>query len=297
MLQDCAYANTKHCFQVPIRRMPAVRPAPAHQLPTSQQQHTQQPRQQPAVQPGLYQTPSTTKPQPAQPQRARKRAKQAAGASTVLLALFSFVVLMGPLGPLQGLTPSLPQQPPQQDAMHSSGAGVVTDGLHSSGRVLMSLPSAAEHMPAGPNDTRLQLLHESRLPKNGVMSLVEGSGENNVALPGHQRHADMRLQGQGWWSQGPDDAPCDSPKSIMLRPCDKAAEQEALEGLKASALLTAKFYLQFAACIHCHCHRKMMWLFIRTKSTLFFLVLQLVALGHKLLYLCCLCQQQVQPQL
>lgn len=220
--------------QVPIQRMPAVRPASAHQLPASEQLHTQQPSQQPAGQPGFYHPPSSTKPQPAQPQRARKRAKQAAGASTVLLALFSFVVLIGPLGPLQGFTPS----PPQQNLMHSSDAGIASDGLHSSGRVLMSLPSAAEHLPARLNDTQLQLLHHNRLPKSGVVSLMEGSGENDVALPGHQT-AEMRLQGQGWWSQGPDDAPYDSPKSIMLRPSDKAAEQQALEGLKASALLIA----------------------------------------------------------
>lgn len=209
--------------------MPAARPTPAHQIPAFGQQHQQQQKsgQQPAAPPGLLPTSSSSQTQPAQPQRVRKRVKQAAGAGTVLLALFSFVVFMGPLGPLQRFAPA------PQDFAHSLSAETTAGELHSSGRVLMSLPSGSEHVPVVLNETQLQLLHDSRLPKNGVVPLMEGSGENDVATPGRPG-AETWLQGQGWWSDGPDHAPFDSPKSIMLKPSDKAAEQQALQGLKAS---------------------------------------------------------------
>lgn len=244
--------------------MPAARPAPAHQLPTAQPQPGQQaagqagPYQpatnsnaQPNAQPGVYQPVGNSKSQSAQPQRARKRVKQAAGAGTVLLALFSFVVLMGPLGPLQGFAPAA-----QQQHVQAGGAGAVNGALHGAGRVLMSLPSGSEHapsnlnnsqlqslslgqsghLPARLNDDHLQLPHDGRHVPHDVMSLMEGSAENDVALP-VQRSVDVTLHVQEWWSSGADNASYDNSKSIMLRPSDKIAEQEALQGLKASLIL------------------------------------------------------------
>lgn len=235
--------TAKLLLQVPIQRMPAARPAPApaHQLPAG----PQQPSQQPSQQSGLHHN-SGSKAQTAQPQRSRKRAKQAAGAGTALLALFSFVVFLGPLGPLQGFSPAA-----QQQQMHTGMTETPGGALHSSGRVLMSLPSGLEHTPAGfnnsqqqqmntvsrsehlparPNDTQLQLPHSSGVAKQGNPAFIEGTGENDVALP-VQNGAEVALHGQAWWLHGANSSYDDS-RSIMLRPSDKVAEQQALQGLK-----------------------------------------------------------------
>lgn len=218
--------------------MPAVRPAPASQLPGfAPTAHQQLP------QPQSNQQPSTIGSQPAQqpqPVRGRKRAKQAATAGTALLALFSFAVFMGPLGSLQGLSQTAPQELPL--GLHNSPADVMRGG----GRVLMSAladPADEQLMSASTlNATHLQFASEPnttqlqyRQKHLSGLYLQEGSGENDVPVEGGTRQQ-SRYQLQNWSPEVSAGAGLQGLQSIVLKPSDKAAEQDALQQLKASLL-------------------------------------------------------------
>ena len=183
------------------------------------------------------------------PAKARKRAKQAAGAGTVLLALFSFVVFLGPLGPMAG---------PSLNALRQSHAalgpathmvlpdpGSLMDHPAGSGRVLMSV--AGEHATdALPVSDVTQLVLPINASFNGqAVSLAEGSGDNgdNGVLVEVQQDDGGVVQsgaaGQGWWSGLLDAAHVEPSKSIVLRPSNREAESQALQGLKVLSRVLA----------------------------------------------------------
>jgi len=178
------------------------------------------------------------------PAKARKRAKQAAGAGTVLLALFSFVVFLGPLGPMAG---------PSLNALGQSHAtlgpathmvlpdpGSLMDHPAGSGRVLMSV--AGEHATdALPVSDVTQLVLPINASFNGqAVSLAEGSGDNGVLVEVQQDDGGVvqsGAAGQGWWSGLLDAAHVEPSKSIVLRPSNREAESQALQGLKVLSLV------------------------------------------------------------
>jgi len=180
------------------------------------------------------------------PAKARKRAKQAAGAGTVLLALFSFVVFLGPLGPMAG---------PSLNALRQSHAalgpathmvlpdpGSLMDHPAGSGRVLMSV--AGEHATdALPVSDVTQLVLPINASFNGqAVSLAEGSGDNGVLVEVQQDDGGVvqsGAAGQGWWSGLLDAAHVEPSKSIVLRPSNREAESQALQGLKVLSLVLA----------------------------------------------------------
>ena len=180
------------------------------------------------------------------PAKARKRAKQAAGAGTVLLALFSFVVFLGPLGPMAG---------PSLNALGQSHAtlgpathmvlpdpGSLMDHPAGSGRVLMSV--AGEHATdALPVSDVTQLVLPINASFNGqAVSLAEGSGDNGVLVEVQQDDGGVvqsGAAGQGWWSGLLDAAHVEPSKSIVLRPSNREAESQALQGLKVPSLVLA----------------------------------------------------------
>lgn len=214
--------------KVPIQKMPASRPA---SVPSSTSSH--QSSQHPAnIQPS------------GPPAKARKRAKQAAGAGTVLLALFSFVVFLGPIGPMAG--PSLnalgrshaPLGPATQ--MVLPGPGSLMDHPSGGGRVLMSVDgeNVTDALPVS-NETQLVLPINASFSGQAI-SLAEGSGDNGVLLEVLQDDGGVvqsGAAGQGWWSGLLDAAHVEPSRSIVLRPSNREAESQALQGLKDLAPL------------------------------------------------------------
>ena len=167
------------------------------------------------------------------PAKARKRAKQAAGAGTVLLALFSFVIFLGPLGPMAGPGPPLgpalglghlevSQGMPASDSM--------TPHM-SSGRVLMAVgPNTSDTVDSSSQDNQTVLVlpaNQSFLQED--LSTAEGSGESI----GRDTHpAQGQVIGEGWWPRVVEAGHVEPFKSIVLRPSNKKAESQALQGLK-----------------------------------------------------------------
>ena len=208
--------------------MPASRPA---SVPSSTSSH--QSSQHPAnIQPS------------GPPAKARKRAKQAAGAGTVLLALFSFVVFLGPIGPMAG--PSLnalgrshaPLGPATQ--MVLPGPGSLMDHPSGGGRVLMSVDgeNVTDALPVS-NETQLVLPINASFSGQAI-SLAEGSGDNGVLLEVLQDDGGVvqsGAAGQGWWSGLLDAAHVEPSRSIVLRPSNREAESQALQGLKVVSLI------------------------------------------------------------
>ncbi len=180
------------------------------------------------------------------PAKARKRAKQAAGAGTVLLALFSFVVFLGPLGPMAGPSLNTPGQshgplgPTTRMVLPDPGS--LMDHPSGGGRVLMSVAgdNATDVLPVS-NETQLVLPINASF--NGqAMSLAEGSGDNGVLLEVRQDDGGVvqsGAAGQGWWLGLLDAAHVEPSKSIVLKPSNREAESQALQGLKVPSLVLA----------------------------------------------------------
>ena len=216
------------CNQVPIQKMPAVRPSPAasHMLSSSSSRQSSQH--------------ATNVQSPAQPAQARKRAKQAAGAGTVLLALFSFVIFLGPLGPLagQGLwsgpAPGLghlgsSQGLPASDSMTPHIGG---------GRVLMAVGTNTSDMLDSSSQENQTVLV---IPANQsffeeVLSIAEGSGESTGS---ENRPGQGQITGEAWWPRVMEAGHVEPSKSIVLRPSNKKAESQALQGLKVNSQWSA----------------------------------------------------------
>ncbi|KAL3144021.1 hypothetical protein ABBQ32_003825 [Trebouxia sp. C0010 RCD-2024] len=211
--------------KVPIQKMPPSRPAPAS---------SHMPSGTASQRPAAAQSSG-------QPSKARKRAKQAAGASTVLLALFSFVVFLGPLGPAAG--PRLSGSTPALGHPHSAGLlpGSASMGGHiGSGRVLMGIGSNASDAQEVPfslqhNQTALALPVEDSLflPDEGL-SMAEDSQE---AVVGDNFSGQGKVVSPGRWGGVLEAAPVAPIKSLVLRPSNKQAEVQALQGLKDLAPL------------------------------------------------------------
>ncbi len=179
------------------------------------------------------------------PAKARKRAKQAAGAGTVLLALFSFVVFLGPLGPMAG--PSLnalgQSHAPLGPATHMvlPDPGSLMDHPSGGGRVLMSV-GGENVTDASPVSNETQLVPIDASFNGQAMSLAEGSGDNGVLVEVRQDDGGVVQSGaggQGWWSGLLDAAHVEPSKSIVLRPSNREAESQALQGLKVVSLVLA----------------------------------------------------------
>lgn len=213
--------------QVPIQKMPPSRPAPAS---------SHMPSGTASQRPAAAQSSG-------QPSKARKRAKQAAGASTVLLALFSFVVFLGPLGPAAG--PRLSGSTPALGHPHSAGLlpGSASMGGHiGSGRVLMGIGSNASDAQEVPfslqhNQTALALPVEDSLflPDEGL-SMAEDSQE---AVVGDNFSGQGKVVSPGRWGGVLEAAPVAPIKSLVLRPSNKQAEVQALQGLKVTSEVPA----------------------------------------------------------
>lgn len=205
-------------MQVPIQKMPAARPAPAG-----------------SAQFGASSQHRANSQSAGQPSKARKRAKQAAGAGTIMLALFSFVVFMGPFGPLAG--PRLSGPAP---ALGHSGSAPLLPGSESlaghmgSGRVLMAVGSNSSDVlddSLQHNQTTLELpVDNSLLLRREIVSTSEGSDESVVS----DNFSDQgKLVSQGWLGGRELEASHVEPlKSVVLRPSNKNAEVQALQGLK-----------------------------------------------------------------
>ena len=201
--------------------MPAARPAPASsaQFGTSKQHHA-------------------TNQSASQASKARKRAKQAAGAGTLLLALFSFVVFLGPLGPLSGprLSVSAPDLGHLGSAPFLPGSESMA-GHTGSGRILMAvgsntsdvLDSSLQH-----NQTALELpVNNSLLLRKAIALTTDGSDESFVA-DNFSDHG--KVVSQGWLGGRVLEAGHVEPfKSVVLRPSNKNAEVQALQGLKVTS--------------------------------------------------------------
>ena len=177
------------------------------------------------------------------PAKARKRAKQAAGAGTVLLALFSFVVFLGPFSPMAG--PSMQSMShgriPQGDThMVLPDFGSSMDHPMGGGRVLMAagVENATVASPNS-NETQLVLPNNSSFDGQAVL-LAEGSDDNGALVNvRHDRGLDTdNVSGKGWWSGLLEAAHVEPSKSIVLRPSNREAESQALQGLKVALTLT-----------------------------------------------------------
>lgn len=212
--QRAAHADMIEVYfvaQVPIQKLPAARPAPAGraQFGASSQHHA---HSQSA----------------GQPSKARKRAKQVAGAGTILLALFSFVVFLGPLGPLAGprLSGSAPFLPGSESMVSHTGSGrvLMAVGSNSSDDLDNSLPH---------NRTALELPVYNFLPVQ-VVAPTEGSDESLVA----DNFSDQgKVVSRGWGGGRVMEAGHVAPfKSVVLRPSNKKAEVQALQGLKVTSV-------------------------------------------------------------
>lgn len=221
----CAVHQVSLATQVPIQKMPAARPAPAgsHAQIGAHSQH--------------YASNQSS----GQPSKARKRAKQAAGAGTVLLALFSFVVVLGPLGPLAGprLSGSAPDLGHLGSAPFPGSEGVA--GRMGSGRVLMAVGSNSsdvldkpqQHNPAQQKNLELPVNNSLLVGQAGVLT-AEGNDQSMVAdnFSGHGE-----VVSQGWLGGAVvEGAPVEPLKSVVLRPSNKKAEGQALQGLKVHSL-------------------------------------------------------------
>jgi len=123
--------------------------------------------------------------------------------------------------------------------------GSLMDHPSGGGRVLMSVggESATDALPVS-NETQLVLPINASF--NGqAMSLAEGSGDNgdNGVLVEVQQDDGGVVQsgaaGQGWWSGLLDAAHVEPSKSIVLRPSNREAESQALQGLKVLSLVLA----------------------------------------------------------
>ena len=173
------------------------------------------------------------------PAKARKRAKQAAGAGTVLLALLSFVVFLGPFGPMAGL--SLQSLPHRQLSMQTTQMGLPESGSSmdhtlGGGRVLMSVGvEDSTDVVSGKNETQLVLPINASFGGN-AMSLAEGSGENGVLVEVRDDGGVIKVEDteQGWWSGLLNTAHVEPSKSVVLRPSNREAESQALQGLKVT---------------------------------------------------------------
>lgn len=213
--------------QVPIQKMPPSRPAPASShMPSGT----------------ASQRPATAQ-SSEKPSKARKRAKQAAGAGTVLLALFSFVVFLGPLGPMAG--PRLSGSAPALGHLHSAGflPGSASMGGHlGGGRVLMAISSNSSDAQEAPpslqhNQTALALPVEASLfLPDEALARVEDSEEGVV---GDNFSGQGKVVSPGRWGGVLEAAHVTPLKSLVLRPSNKQAEVQALQGLKVTSVVPA----------------------------------------------------------
>lgn len=200
--------------------MPAARPAPAGshaQLGASGQHHA-------------------SNQSSSQPSKAHKRAKQAAGAGTVLLALFSFVVVLGPLGPLAGprLSGSAPDLGHLGSAPFPGSEGMA--GHMGGGRVLMAVGSNSSDVLEQPRQHNPELPVNNSLLVGQVSDLTVEGGEQSVVADNFSGHGEVVSQG---WLGGAvlERAPEEPLKSVVLRPSNKKAEGQALQGLKVNEVI------------------------------------------------------------
>ena len=213
------------CVQVPIQKMPPSRPAPASShVPSGTAS------QRPA-------NPQSS----GQPSKGRKRAKQAAGAGTVLLALFSFVVFLGPLGPMAG--PRLSGSAPALGHLHSAGSllGSESMGGHiGSGRVLMAIGtnvSDADKAPLSLQHNQAALVLPVDDPLLFPEEAVSTAEDTRAGIVGDNFSAQGKGVSQGRWGEVAEAAHSAAFKSLVLRPSNKKAEVQALQGLKVLSTL------------------------------------------------------------
>ena len=169
-----------------------------------------------------------------QPSKARKRAKQAAGAGTVLLALFSFVVVLGPLGPLAGprLSGSAPDPGHLGSAPFPGSEGMA--GHMGGGRVLMAVGANSSDVLDKPQQHNLELPVNDSLLVGGQAGVLTAEGaEQSVVADNFSGHGEVGSQG---WLGGAvlEGAHVEPLKSVVLRPSNKKAEGQALQGLKVA---------------------------------------------------------------
>ena len=103
------------------------------------------------------------------------------------------------------------------------------------GRVLMSVDgeNVTDALPVS-NETQLVLPINASFSGQAI-SLAEGSGDNGVLLEVLQDDGGVvqsGAAGQGWWSGLLDAAHVEPSRSIVLRPSNREAESQALQGLK-----------------------------------------------------------------